>query len=48
MKSELNGGVGHGTHQWLFCKGNRINKVLKTMFKNYRIRVLGGVKWKDM
>jgi hypothetical protein len=32
---------------WLFCKGNRINKVLKTMFKNYRIRVLGGVKWKD-
>lgn len=33
---------------WLFCKGNRINKVLKTMFKNYRIRVLGGIKWKDI
>jgi hypothetical protein len=33
---------------WLFCKGNRINKVLKTMFKNYRIRVLGGVQWKDV
>ena len=33
---------------WLFCKGNRINKVLKTMFKNYRIRVMGGIKWKDI
>lgn len=32
---------------WLFAKGSRINKVLKTMFKNYRIRVLGGVRWKD-
>jgi hypothetical protein len=33
---------------WLFCKGNRINKVLKTMFKNYRIRVMGGIRWKDL
>lgn len=33
---------------WLFCKGNRINKVLKTMFKNYKIKVLNGVKWKDL
>lgn len=33
---------------WLFCKGNRINKVLRTMFKNYRIRVLGGLQWKDV
>jgi len=33
---------------WLFCKGNRINRVLKTMFKNYRIRVLGGIKWDDV
>jgi hypothetical protein len=30
---------------WLFCKGNRINNVLKTMFRNYRIRVCQGVKW---
>ena len=30
---------------WLFCKGNRINKVLKTMFKNYHIRSMGGKKW---
>jgi len=33
---------------WLFCKGNRINKVLKTMFRNYRVRVCGGMKWKDL
>jgi len=33
---------------WLFCKGNRINKVLQTMFRNYRIRVLDGTKWKDV
>lgn len=33
---------------WLFCKGNRINKVLQTMFRNYRIRVCNGMKWKDI
>ncbi|HUX61120.1 MAG TPA: hypothetical protein VMV32_07400 [Ignavibacteriaceae bacterium] len=33
---------------WLFCKGNRINKVLRTMFKNYRIRVLNGRQWKNI
>lgn len=33
---------------WIFCKGNRINKVLKTMFKNYKIRVLGGTQWKHL
>ena len=32
---------------WLFCKGNRINKVLKTMFKNYRIKVMNDIKWED-
>lgn len=33
---------------WLFCKGNRINKVLKTMFKNYQIQVKDGTMWKDL
>lgn len=33
---------------WLFCKGNRINKVLKTMFKNYKIRCKDNVEWKDL
>ena len=32
---------------WLFCKGNRINKVLKTMFKNYKIRTLG-IRWREL
>ena len=33
---------------WLFSKGNRINKVLKGMFGNYKIRVLDGKRWKDL
>jgi hypothetical protein len=33
---------------WLFCKGHRINKVLQTMFQNYKVRVLGGVPWKNI
>jgi hypothetical protein len=33
---------------WLFCKGQRINKVLKTMFENYRIKILGNVRWRDI
>jgi hypothetical protein len=33
---------------WIFCKGQRINKVLKTMFKNYRVRVAGNVRWGDL
>ncbi len=33
---------------WLFCKGNRINKVIKTMFKNYKIQIYKGIKWKDL
>lgn len=33
---------------WLFCKGNRINRVLQTMFRNYGVRVCGGIKWKHI
>lgn len=32
---------------WFFVRGSRVNKVLQTMFKNYRIRVLGGLPFKD-
>jgi len=32
---------------WLFCKGVRINRVLKTMFRNYRIRIINK-QWKDI
>lgn len=39
--------VQYFVNPWLFCKGNRINKVLKTMFKNYEIRTLG-VKWREL
>jgi hypothetical protein len=33
---------------WLFCKGNRINKVLRTMFKNYKVRICGNIPWKNL
>lgn len=39
--------VQYFVNPWLFCKGNRINKVLKTMFRNYRIRIYG-VKWREL
>lgn len=33
---------------WLFCKGRTINKVLRTMFKNYKIQTRDGVAWRDL
>ena len=40
--------IQYFVNPWLFCKGNRINKVLKTMFKNYKVQVMNGTKWKDL
>lgn len=33
---------------WLIHRGGTINKTLKTMFENYRIKTKGNVKWKDL
>lgn len=33
---------------FIFCKGNRINKVLKRMFGNYRIKSKNNIRWKDL
>jgi len=33
---------------FLFCKGYRINKVLKRMFGNYKIKSKNNIKWKDL
>jgi len=33
---------------WLFVRGNTINTVLKTMFKNYKIYIKNKTKWKDL
>lgn len=33
---------------WIAGRGNRCNKVLATMFRNYRIRSKGGIKWKNL
>jgi len=32
---------------WIYCRGNRINNVLKAMFKNYKVRVINK-RWGDM
>jgi len=38
-------GLQYFVNPWIYCKGVRINCVLKTMFKNYHIWVLKGVQW---
>lgn len=40
--------IQYFVNPWLFCKGKRINKVLKTMFKNYKIQIMNGTQWKDL
>jgi hypothetical protein len=41
-------GIQYFVNPWLFCKGTRINTVLKVMFQNYRVRVLDNRRWKDI
>jgi hypothetical protein len=41
-------GIQYFVNPWLFCKGQRIQNVLKTMFKNYRIKVMNGQKWGEI
>jgi len=38
-------GMQYFVNPWIYCKGVRINAVLKTMFKNYHVRVLNGKTW---
>ena len=33
---------------WLFYRGNKIEAALKTMFKNYKIKVRDNIKWGDL
>lgn len=48
FKGKNSNTIQYFVNPWLFCKGNRINKVLKTMFKNYQIQIFDGTKWKDL
>lgn len=47
-KGKNSKGLQYFVNPWLFCKGTRIDKVLKTMFKNYRIKVMGSTRWGDL
>lgn len=40
--------IQYFANPWLFCKGIRINRVLKTMFKNYKIKTMNGIKWNEL
>ena len=40
--------IQYFVNPWIFNKGNKYNKVLRTMFENYKIRTKGNVKWKDL
>jgi len=33
---------------WFFSKGQTINKILQTMFRNYKIKVCGNIKWSNL
>ena len=33
---------------WIANRGMVVNKVLKQMFKNYKVHSMGGVKWNDL
>lgn len=47
-KGRCSKGIQYFVNPWMFCKGNRINKVLKTMFRNYRVKVMNDQRWGDM
>lgn len=40
--------IQYFVNPWLFNKGTRVNKVLKRMFKNYKIRTKNNIKWGDL
>ncbi len=40
--------VQYFVNPWLFSRGTRVNKVLKRMFKNYRIRTKNNIKWSEL
>ena len=48
FKGKNSQGVQYFVNPWLFCRDNSINNVLQTMFKSYRIKVMGGLKWGEI
>ena len=47
-KGKTGSEIQYFMNPWLFSKGNKLNKVLKYMFRNYKIRSKGNVSWKDL
>lgn len=44
-KGKNSGGMQYFVNPWLFSKGSKINSVLRTMFKNYKIKVMENKTW---
>ena len=40
--------VQYFINPWICSRGNKLNKVLRTMFKNYKIRIYNGVRWQEL
>jgi hypothetical protein len=40
--------VQYFMNPWLFYRGTKIEKVLKTMFRNYKVKICGDKKWGTM
>ena len=47
FKGKNSNGDLYFINPWIYCRGNRISGVLKTMFKNYKIRVINK-RWRDI
>jgi hypothetical protein len=41
-------GIQYFINPWLYCRGTRIQTVLKTMFQSYKIRVKNNIRWGDI
>lgn len=41
-------GAQYFINPWIICKGRYVSRTLQVMFKNYRIRALGGKRWGDI
>lgn len=47
-KGKTGSEVQYFMNPWLFYKGNKLNKVLKYMFRNYKVRSKNMKCWKDI
>ena len=47
-KGRNSSGLQYFVNPWMFSKGKNIQRVLKTMFRNYKVRVRNNQRWGDL